>query len=306
MEVVKFNVKGKKALQLSVMKVEPEGTPKGIFHIFHDMGEYKERYTDFSMFLAKNGYVVYVHDHRKHGASLDRIEDLGIFTKDESWVDIVDDCYLVSRFIKKEQEKIPYIILGHSMGSIIARDFLSKYEGVAQKAIIMAPPPSTSNGDIFSLVAVGGLLNMINKKNKTSDFLAEKLNKRMLKDYDEPRTDFDWLCTDEAVVDAYVEDPLCGFNYTAKFYIELAKAAVNVNKNDKNFEISDLPLLFIGGDEDPVGENGEAVKEVRGIYSGYAFVQLQYKLFKGMRHEVLNETKKQEVYDYILQWIGRE
>lgn len=306
MEVVEFNVKGKKGLQLSVMKVEPKGSPKGIFHIFHDMGEHKERYTDFCMFLAKNGYVAYVHDHRKHGKSLEKIEDLGVFTKDESWVDIIDDSYLVSRFIKKEQEKIPYIILGQGMGSIILRDFLSKYEGVAQKAIVMAPPPSTSNGDIFSTVTVASLLNLINKKNNTSDFLAERLNKKLLKEYEEPRTNYDWLCSDEAVVDAYVEDPLCGFNYTPKFYIELCKASVNVNKSDKNFEISDLPLLFIGGDEDPYGDNGKAVKQMRGIYSGYAFVQLQYKLFSTMRHEVLNETKKQEVYDYILQWLARD
>ena len=166
MEVVEFNVKGKKGLPLSVFKAEPKGTPKGIVQIFHGMGEHKDRYIDFSKFLALNGYAVYVHDHRKHGKSLEKPEELGIFEKEETWLDVIDDCYLVSRVAKKEQPKVPFIILGHSMGSVIARCFLAKYEGIAHKAIIMGPPPKMSKRDLLGALAGAQFFKIFKGKNK--------------------------------------------------------------------------------------------------------------------------------------------
>lgn len=306
MEVVEFNVKGKKALQLSVFKIMPEGTPKGVVQIFHGMGEHKDRYIDFGKFLAENGYAVYAHDHRKHGKSLEKPEDLGIFTKDEGWVDVIDDCYLVSRQIKKDNPKIPITVLGHSMGSIIARMFLSKYEGIASKAIIMGPPPKMDRRTVMSAMFGVKMMKIFTSSKKQCNFLGDKVNKMFIDTIEEPRTKFDWLCTDEAVVDAYVEDPLCGYAYNPRFYQEFFTAADKVTKVDKYFEINDLPLLFIGGALDPVGDNGKAVKQMRGIYSGFAFVQLEYKLFEDMRHEILNETNKQDVYDFLLKWLNKD
>lgn len=305
MEAVEFSVKGKKSLQLSVFKIEPEGKPKGIIQIFHGMGEHKDRYLGFGMFLAENGYAVYCHDHRKHGKSIENPEDLGIFHKEETWVDVIDDCYLISRQIKKDHPKVPITVLGHSMGSIIARYFLSKYEGIARAAIIMGPPPKMGRGQVMKAMLGVRLMKLLTSSKKPNNFLAEQLNKMLIADFEEPRTKFDWLCTDEGIVDAYLEDPLCGFAYNPRFYQEFFTAADKVTRVDKYYEINDLPLLFIGGGKDPVGENGEAVKQMRGIYSGFAFVQLAYKLFPDMRHEILNETDKQEVYDFLLKWLDK-
>jgi len=127
----------------------------------------------------------------------------------------------------------------------------------------------------------------------------------MLKGYEEPRTTFDWLSRDEAVVDAYIEDPLCGYAYTPKFYVEFFKAIINCNKSDFIMKTKDIPLLFISGAADPVGENGAGVERIHQTYNGHGYTQLTLKLVDNARHEVLNETDKESTYDYIKEWCAK-
>ena len=302
MEVLRFKLRGKKEIELSCFKIIPEEV-KGVIHILHGMGEHKERYLHFAKYLAKNSYAVYAHDHRKHGDSVKDESEVGIFTKADKWDDIIDDCNFVSRQIKKDFPNVPIIILGHSMGSLIARKFISKYPNSSKLAIIMGTTPPITLGRAFIPLAISSILSLFNKKLKRSEFLAKQLNEPLIAPFEPRRTDFDWISADEGVVDKYIKDPLCGYSYTPRFYKEFFKGILDVNKSDVIFETKDIPLLFISGKQDPVGENGEGVKKTRELYSGHGQLDLTLKLVEGARHEILNEKDKTETYKFIIKWI---
>ena len=229
MEVLRFKLRGKKEIELSCFKIIPEEV-KGVIHILHGMGEHKERYLHFAKYLAKNSYAVYAHDHRKHGDSVKDESEVGIFTKADKWDDIIDDCNFVSRQIKKDFPNVPIIILGHSMGSLIARKFISKYPNSSKLAIIMGTTPPITLGRAFIPLAISSILSLFNKKLKRSEFLAKQLNEPLIAPFEPRRTDFDWISADEGVVDKYIKDPLCGYSYTPRFYKEFFKGILDVNK----------------------------------------------------------------------------
>lgn len=302
MEVVNFKIKGRHSLELSCVKVLPKKEPKAVLQIFHGVGEYKERYLPFMEYLAENGYAVYMHDHRKHGQSVFNEGEQGIWTKEDTWHDIVDDAYFVSRRVMKEFPGKEIYILGHSMGSIVARSFLGEYPLVAKKAIFMGTLPPMGLTEGFIPIQLTRVLKLFNKT-KHSQFLANFMNKRIQPKVGMPRTEFDWLSRDNEIVDAYIEDPICGHAYTPQFYLEFFKAIVNVNKSSFISEAKHIPMLFISGDADPVGENGEGVKEVHRLYTGHGYTELTLELIPEARHEVLNEIDKLTTYEFIKNWM---
>ena len=302
MKVEKFILKGKHGIPLSVFRVMPEGALIGIVQIFHGMGEHKNRYIPFARFLAKNGYAVYAHDHRKHGDSLEKEEDLGMFDEKDLWDNVLGDCYVVSRHIKQEHPNVQIAILGHSMGSIILREFLGRYDNVATSAIVMGTLPKTKLTQVQLPIMIASIINLF-KKDKKSEFIGNLFNKNLISQYEEPRTQFDWLSFDEPNVDKYIEDPKSGFVYTPFFYIQFLKAMKRVDGSDIIFEGKDIPMLFISGKDDPVGKYGEGVKQIRELYSGHGFLHLTLKLFDDMRHEILQEKKNKQVFEFILKWL---
>lgn len=294
---------GRHECPLSVYRQVPE-KPKAIVQIFHGMGEHKERYEDFIAFLNKNGYGAYIHDHRKHGLSVNTPEEVGIFNKEDNWNDVLDDCYFVTRKIMKEHKDVPIVIMGHSMGSIIARGYIARFRSVPAKAIIMGtlPPYSFMRG--FPAILMAKILGLF-RKERRSQFLANQLNAPLIKPFYGNKTPFDWITSDEEIVEAYANDPLCGFTYNAKFYQEFVKAIVDVNKERTIQATPNIPLLFISGDTDPVGEFTKGVDELVQLYSGHAYQQMTTIYMKDARHEVLNEHNKQEAYDKILKWLNK-
>lgn len=303
MEVEKFKLSGKKGVELSGFKVIPDGEVKAIVQIFHGMGEHKGRYLHFAKYLAKKSFAVYAHDHRKHGKSVKSEEEVGIFTKDDTWEDILIECNFVNHKIKKDYPGVPIIVLGHSMGSIIARRFISQYPKAANMVIIMGTLPYMKSTNLFLVSTLAKIISLFNPKNKRSKFLANKLNKPLNKVFIPNRTNFDWLTSDDKILDKYVEDPLCGFNYSSRFYTELFYGIVSSNNTEFISKTPDIPILFISGENDPLAENGSAIEQIREIYSGHGYLQLTYKLVEAARHEVLNEKNKLSTYKYIISWI---
>ncbi len=303
MEEVRFKVRGKKGIEISCYKVVPEEV-KGVVHILHGMGEHKERYLHFAKYLAKNSFAVYVHDHRKHGESVRNEAEVGIFTKEDKWDDIIDDCNFVSRKIKKDLPNAKVITLGHSMGSIIGRKFISKYPNATDLAIIMGTLPPMAFGRVIAPLLMTAVMSLFNPKNNRSEFMSKQLNEPLIKDFEPRRTNFDWITSDDSIVDKYVEDPLCGYSYSTRFYKEFFKGILNVNKSDTLFGTNEIPLLFISGKQDPVGEYGAGVKRVRELYSGHGFLDLTLEIVEEARHEVLNEKNKKYTYEFIVNWIN--
>lgn len=302
MEIKRFNVDGKLGSILSTLSVIPD-KPKGTLCIFHGMGEHKERYLEFAKWLAEKGYAVFVHDHRKHGQSLDEFDKLGIFKDSDRWEYVIDDCHFVVKEARKQVKNVPLVVLGHSMGSIIARRYIAKYTALPKAAIIMGTLPYYSKGKAFVPLTLAKTVRLFTKKDTPSPFLAKVLNDPLAKGIKDRKTELDWLSTDEENVKKYQEDELCGYAYNSNFYVEFFKGIVEANNSVSISETRNIPILFIAGKDDPVGNYGEGVEEVYSLYGGHGFFDLTLKLIPKMRHEILNEKDKMTTYKYIHEWL---
>ena len=306
METERFKIKGRHSLDLDCIKVAPKKAPKAIIQIFHGMGEHKERYLPFMEYLAQDGYAVYCHDHRNHGQSVRNETAVGVFLKEDLFTDMVDDAYFLSRKILKDYPGKDIYILGHSMGSIIARYYLGEYPLVAKKAILMGTLPGYSLTKALPMLLAASVLKLFTSKTKPSEFLAEKANKGLQPEFGIPRTKFDWLSREVEVVDAYINDPLCGYAYTPQFYIQFGKGLVTINKSSFISKTKDIPILFISGEADPVGEMGKGVTDIFRQFSGHGYTQLTLKLIPEAKHEILNETDRLTTYEIIKDWLNEK
>lgn len=284
----------------------PESELKGIVQIVHGMEEHIDRYGEFARFLARNGFVVGAHDHVGHGKSVADVRDLGHVTLDHGPDVLVTDVDRVRKALFESFGGLPYFIFGHSMGSFVTRVYLSRYaEGVAGAIICGTgnqPYALARSGNMLAR-AIGAVRGG-HFKSKLIDSMGAGGFSKAIKD---ARTPLDWISVDPAVVDAYIDDPLCGVMFTVGGYAALTgvvsqavdpKAMARVPK--------ELPMLFIAGAEDPVGENGEAVVRAVELYRKAGVKSVSLILYPGMRHEILNEPGKQQVMDDVLGWIEEQ
>lgn len=281
----------------------PESPPKAVIQIAHGIAEHIERYDEFMLFLASNGYIAVGNDHLGHGKSAASSEEIGIFARDNGWDYVVKDMKLLYDTVSSQYKELPYILFGHSMGSFLTRTFLIEYPDILDAAIISGTGNQSKSligaGYILSEVLV--LLKGAYSDGKTLDDIAFGA---YCKRIDNPRTSFDWLSRDNTVVDAYIADPLCGFVAKSSLYrdmmfgIRYIIKPKNVSKMRKN-----LPILFFSGTEDPVGDYGSGVKKAYKLFCDSGMQDVYMKLYPGGRHEMLNESNRAEVFSDILSWI---
>lgn len=276
---------------------------KGVLQLAHGMCEHILRYEEFAVFLAKEGFAVCGNDHMGHGRSAESEEDLGYFGERHGWHNLIEDMDYLNRFMKKRYPDIPYILIGHSMGSFLAREYVYEHPKKIDEAIFIG----TSGGNIFAdfgilLSEIG--ISLFGKKKK--GHIVNKIAfKPFGKKFAPNRTDFDWLSSDESVVDRFIEDEKCGFEFTFEGYRDLfillkrisrVKWARGIRKN--------MPILLIAGKDDPVGDYGEGVKKVFFRLKRAGCKDVSLRLYPNTRHEVLNEKVKYKVYRYILKWLN--
>ena len=279
--------------------------PKILLQIAHGMVEHINRYEDFAKFLNKYGIVVFGNDHLGHGNTAKTEEDFGYFSDENGDKNVVDDMFLLTKIGKEKYPNLPIFFLGHSMGSFLLRSYLCSYSNYINGAIIMG----TGNE---SYVSVKGGLKFIerlsNKKgwhyrSKVVDMIAfGGFNRGFGK-----KNGKEWLTRDDKQVEKYINDPKCSFVFTLNAYYNLLKVMdfIGEDKNLKNIS-KDLPILIVSGDNDPVGDNGKKVLEVHKKYEQLGIKDLEYKLYKEYRHEILNEIGKEAVYDDILSWVLKQ
>lgn len=273
----------------------------GVVQLVHGMQEHIDRYSDFANFLAENGYIVVGHSHLGHGDSVTTKEEYGYFDEKDGWWRLVEDVHLLQNKVQKKYPDMNYIIMGHSMGSLVVRSYLTKYKDNISKAII-----SGTSGQKYGLIAGQVLINIIKlaKGDHYRSQLVEKLITGSFNDNFKPnRTNADWLSRDEKQVDKYLADEKCGINFTLQAYQDLLKGTRYLSKQRNVNKTLNVPMLLFSGTKDPVGANGKGVIRVYRMLkkAGLEFVTL--KLFEDGRHEMLNETNKEEVYQFILDWI---
>ena len=274
---------------------------KGVVQLVHGMQEHIDRYSDFANFLAENGYIVVGHSHLGHGDSVTTKEEYGYFAEKDGWWRLVEDVHLLQNKVQKKYPDMNYIIMGHSMGSLVVRSYLTKYKDNISKAII-----SGTSGQKYGLIAGQVLINIIKlaKGDHYRSQLVEKLITGSFNDNFKPnRTNADWLSRDEKQVNNYLADEKCGINFTLQAYQDLLKGTRYLSKQRNVNKTLKVPMLLFSGTKDPVGANGKGVIRVYRMLkkAGLEFVTL--KLFEDGRHEMLNETNKEEVYQFILDWI---
>jgi alpha-beta hydrolase superfamily lysophospholipase len=287
--------------------------PKAVLQIFHGMAEHAGRYAEFAGFLNKRGYIVYADDHRGHGktagissstdagASDGVPVDLGYVGKD-GFSMIVEDEHVLHGIIKEKHTGLPVFVLAHSFGSFLGQEYIIRYGGEIAGAMLsgsaMKKGADVKAGRVLSsvMMLLGG-----KKKNALIDRLGFKeANARIAN----PRTTADWLSRDEAVVDKYMNDPCCGKVATTNFYYCLFKGLSGLYKSKRLVKIpKELPIYILSGDNDPIGSYGTSTAKLYEMYRELGIKDVGLKLFEGCRHEILNETNRQEVYEEMADWL---
>lgn len=281
---------------------ETEKEPVGVLQIVHGMAEYIDRYDDFAKYMTEQGFNVIGHDHLGHGYSVSDERDYGFFAEENGDKIIIEDMHSVTQYAKEKWEELPNFILGHSMGSFCLRQYLTKYSNDVFGAIIMG------TGWIPSAAALLGKTIATNTcKSKGSHTVNPLLIKLTLEPYNKPfapaRTNCDWLSKDEKQVDLYVNDKLCGFDFTAGAYKDFFTVLEKIAKNKQLIGMrKSLPILITSGSVDPVGGK-KACEKLNAQYKRCGIDDVTLKLWENDRHEILNELDKSDVYDYIYNWL---
>lgn len=276
--------------------------PKAVVQIVHGMCEYIARYDDFARYLNGLGFLVVGDDHLGHGRTAPTREDLGYFAPKDGYLYMIEDEFALTGIIKELFPGLPYFLLGHSMGSFIARGYLAKHREGLTGAIISGtsgPNPMSGMG-----VLVAKLIKAF-KGERYRSKLIDKLSFGAYNDrYPEKRTKYDWLTRDNAIVDAYAKDPYCTFLFTVSGSLDLMHLLRSISNEAWADAVNkDLPILLISGDMDPVGDYGKGVAKVRDLLKAAGVKDLQMTLYPQGRHEILNEIDRQVVYSDVATWL---
>lgn len=283
---------------------------KAVLQICHGMQEYILRYDDFANFMAEHGFLVVGHDHIGHGQSVAEQKFLGIMYADRPAEVMVDDIYTNYTLTKEQYPDKPYFILGHSMGSYLVRRFLSEkalgLKGLSG-AIIMGTG-TEKNAAIKMGAAVVNLIANFKGWDYRSKFVAGLMFSKPYKKFDVTGKvpEKSWLSKNVEDVKEYYSNPLDNYMFSLNGYKVLLDCTYydnqmeNINKINK-----ELPILFISGKDDPVGNLGAGVEEAYEKFLNSGIKHLEIKLFENDRHEILRETDKEDVYDYILEYLEK-
>jgi alpha-beta hydrolase superfamily lysophospholipase len=290
--------KGDHEIRLRIWR--PEGDISGVVQLLHGMGEYIDRYERFAHAANQRGIVVCAHNHRGHGGP----EPEAVFFADRGgWNLLVDDAHIVHEHVRVQFPDKRIVLLGHSMGSFVAQSFAMHY-GAKLSGLLLSGSTWPSRLQAVPGILLARLEALRIGKRGTSTLLDKLGFGNFNKCFKPARTELDWLSRDEKEVDAYVADPLCGGPYTCGLWIDLLGGLFSIGSDHALSRIpGDLPILITGGSDDPVGgERGMTKLAMHYAQTGHSRMTL--KLYEGGRHEMLNETNRDEVTRDWLDWIS--
>ena len=306
MRETNFTFVGRDGESIFVYKWFLEGKqPKAIVQIAHGLMETAARYRRMAEVLTANGYLVYANDHRGHGKTAQSLEEVGYWGED-GFNASVENLDLLAGIIKKENPGLPLFLLGHSMGSFLVQNYMTKYSGGLQGIIL-----SGSNANPGLILNFGIAIAKREMAKKGSRSPSPNLHKLSFgaynKGFEPARTPFDWLSSDEDEVDKYINDPYCGGIVSVGLYHDLFCGLKETYKKKNQQRIPQaLPIYIFSGAKDPVGMNGKGVRKLVRSYQKLGIKDLTYKLYKDGRHEMLNEVNRDQVIKDLLTWLDRQ
>ena len=281
----------------------PAGLPHGVVQIVHGMADHIGRYDEFARRLAAAGFAVLGEDHLGHGLTAGPGE-LGFFAERDGWNTVVRDVRAMRTLAARRHPDVPHYLLGHSLGSLLTRQYLIDYPGTVAGALL------SGTGHVPTLAAGAGALALSGLARVRGAHTVSALLQKPFGSYNRrfapTRTDADWLSRDPAMVDANLADPLCGFPATIGLSRDLLVGARGIG-NRKNVRRMDpsTPVLLFSGDEDPVGGRGEGVRRVAADFIRAGAADVSVRIYPGGRHEMLAEVNRDEVYADLLEWLER-
>jgi len=280
----------------------PEGDVLGVIQIFHGLGEHHKRYERFAGLATARGFAVIAHDHRGHGS---QSEALGHFADRGGWQLLTDDGLLVNDMIGDQYPGMPIVLLGHSMGSYIAQYFSLQHDYRLTALVLSA---STWPNKV--LLIIGRLAARFEVMRHGLRGKSELLHRLGFGDFNKrfapARTELDWLSRDASEVDAYVSDPLCGGPYTCGLWLDLMGGLKAIASKRALRQIrDDLPVLFTGGADDPVGGQ-QGITDLVMHYAKSDHNSLTTKIYPDGRHEMFNEINRDEFTADVLNWIEEQ
>ena len=290
--------------QIHAIRYTPDDREiKGVFQIIHGMSEHFSRYEDIAEFLTSKGFVVTGDDHLGHGGSVGEDGLKGYFCDQDPATVVVRDVHRLKKMTQELYPGKPYFIMGHSMGSFIARNYIMRYGTGIQGAVIMGTG-NQSKALINVSKFVAGFQKLFFGDKHPAMFINNLAFGGYNKRIENPKTPFDWLSVNEENVQRYIEDPDCGFLFTVNGFRTLFELIGRL-LSKKNLEKvpAGLPLLFVSGAEDPVGDYGKGVTAAKNALTAAGVMDIEMKLYPGLRHEILNEKERDEVKEDIYNWL---
>ena len=274
---------------------------KGVVLIVHGMSEHINRYDAFAKFLNQNGYICFGFDLRAHGQSAKSIDDLGKYQKD-LFADSVSDIIFFSNLLHERYKDLPLFVFGHSFGSFLTQRYIEKYDNFS--GVIICGSANMKNQ---ASVSFGKVIANITKCFCGKNAKAKMIAKASFGAYEKHFEDKNWLTRDTKIFKAYNDDPYCGFVCSANFYCSFFKNLKIIYKSENLAQINkDRPIFIISGKDDPVGGFEKLVIKLYDLYKKWNIKKLQIKTYEKARHELLNETNKEEVFDDILSFLNSE
>ena len=289
----------------AVRYIPQDREPVCVVQIIHGMAEYIERYEEFARFLTDRGCVVTGNDHLGHGRSVGDDKLYGYFCEQDPATVLVRDAHRLKKMTQQEYPGLPYVIIGHSMGSFILRNYLTMYGTGITGAVIMGTGYRAKGA--MKAVKLAVRLQKLFLGSRHVSYFSDKIsfgsyNKRI----PDARTDFDWLCKDAESVQRYIDDPLCGNVFTLNGFETLTELIMRANDSERLKKIpAELPLMVISGDADPLGEYGKGIPKVCEALRSAGVKDVEMRLCETGRHELLNEPERAQIMEVIFGWIQK-
>lgn len=279
---------------------------RGVVLIVHGMAEHAGRYVGTAKALTDAGYAVFAHDHRGHGKSIHHENDVGFFAPDDGWNRVVKDVHQLTQHYQARYPGKPFVLLGHSMGSFMCQQLMYEH-GNDYAAVIL----SGSNGSVGFLRVLGVLVTRLELLRLGERGKSALVHQMSFADFNRPfkpnRTDFDWLSRDNSVVDAYIADPRCGFRATVSLWHQFLIGLGEIERPSNQAHIPrNLPVYIVSGALDPVSKASKGLLQLIEAYRIAGLTRVTHRFYPGARHEILNETNKEDVYRDMISWLDAQ
>ncbi len=277
---------------------------KGIVQIAHGMAEHASRYARFAEELNKDGFIVYANDHRGHGKSAEDLSALGYISDKDGFHTMVYDLKEINEFIRKENENMPLFLFSHSMGSFLSQRYIQLF-GDSINGVILSGTNGKKSGVLNVAIILSGFIMKVKGRRANGNLLDKLAFGGYNKGISGSKTKFDWLSREMEEVDKYISDSYCGSVFPVSFFYDFFMGLKTIHrKNNLSKVPKGLPIFILSGDADPVGEYGKGVMRLVNMYRELQIKDLCHKLYKGGRHEMLNETNREEVTEDIKLWLN--